>query len=168
MTERATHHATFTIERTYPAPPAHAFRAWSDQAAKARWFACHDDWKSEGHELDFRVGGSERLDTYPSGGGAVHAYRATYFDIVPDQRIVYAYDMYLGETRISVSLATVELEPAGAGTLLRFTEQVVMLDGYEDDNAAGREEGTRAGLENLARELERADVSSRAALATSA
>jgi hypothetical protein len=61
--------------------------------------------------------------------------------------------MHLDETRISVSLATVELRPAGAGTRLTFTEQVVFLDGY--DNAAEREEGTRAGLDNLDAELRR-------------
>lgn len=151
--DRTTHHATFTIERTYPATPARAFRAWADPESKARWFACHDDWRAEGHALDFREGGSERLDTYPSGGGPVHAYRAHYYDIVPDERIVYAYDMYLGETRISVSLATVRFEAVAGGTRLTFTEQVVMLDGYDD--LPGREEGTRAGLENLATELAR-------------
>ena len=147
------HHSTFTIERTYATTPARAFAAWADPAAKASWFACHDDWRSEGHELDFRAGGSERLDTYPSAGGPVHAYRAHYYDVVPGERIVYAYEMYLGETRISVSLATVLFEERAGKTLLTFTEQVVMLDEYDDVD--GREEGTRAGLENLARELER-------------
>jgi len=148
-----TKHATFTIERSYPTTPSRAFHAWSDQEAKARWFACHDDWRAEGHALDFRPGGSERLDSYPSGGGPVHAYRATYYDIVPDERIVYAYEMYLGETRISVSLATVLFEPSAEGTLLIFTEQVVVLGDYDD--IPGREEGTRLALESLARELGR-------------
>ena len=55
--------------------------------------------------------------------------------------------MHLDDKRISVSLATVELKPAGAGTRLIFTEQAVFLDGY--DNPAQREEGTRALLDNL-------------------
>jgi activator of Hsp90 ATPase-like protein len=41
----------------------------------------------------------------------------------------------------------------GSGTLLVFTEQGAFLDGY--DEVAGREEGTRIGLENLDRELRR-------------
>ena len=64
-------------------------------------------------------------------------------DIVPDQRIVFAHDMHLDDTRISVSLATVELKPEGAGSRLNFTEQAAFLDGYND--LAMREEGTRAG-----------------------
>jgi uncharacterized protein YndB with AHSA1/START domain len=66
---------------------------------------------------------------------------------VPDQRIVYTNDMHLDEKRISVSLATVEFKPAGAGTRLLFTEQAVFLDGYDDP--AVRERGTRALLDDL-------------------
>lgn len=149
-----THHATFTIERSYPVPPSNAFRAWAEPGAKARWFACHDDWRSENHQLDFRAGGSERLDTYPSNGDEVHAYRAHYYDVVQDERIVYAYEMYLGEQRMSVSLATVLFVPEAGGTRLTFTEQLVMLDDRWD--AASRELGTREGLDNLGKELARA------------
>jgi uncharacterized protein YndB with AHSA1/START domain len=152
MSERFTHHATFVIERAYAASPARVFAAWAEPAAKARWFACHDEWKIAVHELDFRVGGRERLRTGPPGG-TVHAFDGQYHDIVPDQRIVYSYDMHLDETRISVSLATVELKPAGAGTRLIFTEQAVFLDGTA--NAAEREEGTRVGLDNLDAALRR-------------
>ena len=70
-----------------------------------------------------------------------------YQDLVPDQRIVYAYDMYLGDARISVSLGTVELEPTDAGTRLTYTEQGAFLDGL--DNPADREHGTRELLEAL-------------------
>ena len=31
-------HATFTLERSYPVPPARVFAAWADPAAKASWF----------------------------------------------------------------------------------------------------------------------------------
>lgn len=115
-----------------------------------RRLACHDDWVTSFHELDLRPGGRERLITGPAGGTA-HAFDAVYWDVVPDQRIVFAYDMHLDDTRISVSLATVEFFPSGRGTRLVFTEQGAFLDGYDD--VAGREEGTRIGLENLARVL---------------
>ena len=148
-----TDHATFTIEREYPAAPARVFHAWADAGAKARWFFCHEEWRSENHQLDFRAGGSERVDSYPAGGDEVHAYRAHYYDVVPDERIVYAYEMYLGETRMSVSLVTVLFEPAAGGTRMTFTEQLVRFDDRWD--TAGRELGTREGLEHLAKELAR-------------
>lgn len=145
------HHSTFTIGRRYLATVDRVFHAWSDADAKQSWFACHDDWRTENYALDFRPGGRERADTYPSDGGVAHKYSALYYDIVPNERIVYAYEMHLGETRISVSLATVTFAQRGDETELTFTEQVTMLDKYDD--AEGREEGTRAGLDNLGRVL---------------
>jgi uncharacterized protein YndB with AHSA1/START domain len=152
MTKRSVDHAKFVIERTYSASPARVFNAWADPAAKARWFVGPDELKEVGREIDFRVGGRERLSSEPAGG-PIHLFDCLYHDIMPDRRIVYAYDMYLDQRRISVSLATVEFEPAGAVTRLIFTEQAVFLDGAE--TAARREEGTRALLDNLDAEVRR-------------
>ena len=152
MTERSVTHGTFVIERIYDASPARVFRAWADPAAKARWFVGSGEWKEQLREIDFRVGGRERLTgVWPSG--RVSAFDGRYCDIVPDRRIVYAYDMHLNGVRISVSLATVELEPEGAGTKLIFTEQAAFLDGF--DGAASREQGTRGLLDRLDAELRR-------------
>ncbi len=151
MTERTATHATFTIERSYDASPARVFKAWADPAAKARWFVGPADWRLIEREIDFRVGGIERLKGgFPNG--RISAFSARYLDIVPDCRIIYVYDMHLTGTHISASLATVEFEPAGGGTLLRFSEQAVFLDGYDD--AGGRERGTRVLLEQLGADLE--------------
>lgn len=150
MTVRNAKHATFTIGRVYPAEPGRVFAAWSDKQAKAAWAYCHAEWVPSVHEFDFRVGGRERAITGPAGGTA-HIFDALYYDIVPDQRIVYAYDMHLDRQRISISLATVEFFATDGGTRLVFTEQGVFLDGYDD--IAGREEGTRIGLANLEQQL---------------
>jgi uncharacterized protein YndB with AHSA1/START domain len=145
VSERSVAHATFTIERIYDASPERVFGAWSEPVAKARWFGPGDS-----HELDFRVGGQEHL-TARGPDGSNYAFDSRYQDIVSGQRIVYAYDMHREQTRISVSLATIEFKPAGEGTRLVLTEQGAFLDG-EDDSAA-REHGTRALLERLAAEL---------------
>jgi uncharacterized protein YndB with AHSA1/START domain len=152
MSERSVTHDTLFIERYFDAPPARVFAAWADPARKARWFTGPDDWELTGYELDFRVGGHERAASRPPGGPE-HIYNARYQDIVPDQRIIFSYDMALDNTRISVSLATVELTPAGGGTRLLYTEQGAYLDGHDAPRL--REEGMGELLDALDQELQR-------------
>ncbi|NDL60031.1 SRPBCC family protein [Phytoactinopolyspora mesophila] len=150
MPVRSVEHATFVVTRTYDASPARVFEAFADPEIKLRWFAAPDDVGLPEVEFDFRVGGRE----YRRGGpkeGPMHTFEARYWEIIPEERIVYSYDMHLDDTRISVSLATVELRPQGSGTMLVFTEQGAFLDGH--DNVGGREQGTAELLDALGVEL---------------
>lgn len=146
MSKRKVVHDSFTIERVYPASPARVFKAWANAESKARWFIGPGEWKLFKRELDFRVGGQEVLSGQIPGQVA-HHFHAIYHDIVQDQRIVYGYHMLLGDTPISVSLATVQIEPEGSGTRLVFTEQCAFLDDFDDRGS--REEGTRLLLDQL-------------------
>ena len=150
MTLRSVAHDTFVIERTYDAPVAEVFRAWADPKLKAHWFAGSTEALGAGYDLDFVVGGREVNRGGPPGG-PIYTYESRFHDIVPEQRIVYTYEMYADEARISVSVATVEFRREGATTHLVLTEQGVFLDGH--DTAAQREEGTRSLLESLAASL---------------
>jgi uncharacterized protein YndB with AHSA1/START domain len=152
MTERSVAHATFTIERTYDAPPARVFKAFADPAIKRRWFAEGEGWQVEEFKVDFRVGGAE-TSRFRFRGGELVRNDTVYQDIVPDRRIIIAYTMTVGDQRISASVATMQFEPAGSGTRLIFTEQGAFLDGYDD--AGKRESGTGGLLDALARELKR-------------
>jgi len=139
MSKRSAQHATFVIERTFKAPPELVFRAFADPKMKARWFDGPPDWEKGPREFDFRVGGRETSSGGPKGGPK-HAFNCLYQDIVPNERIVYSYDMHLDDQRISVSLTTIEFKKVGAGTAVKFTEQGVFLDGYDD--AGSREQGS--------------------------
>jgi uncharacterized protein YndB with AHSA1/START domain len=151
MIDRSTSHATFVIERDYAASPERVFKAFADPAAKAKWFGGPSEWEKRAEGFDFRIGGREHLSGGPKDGPA-HIFDAEYRDIVPNERIIYAYSMSLDDRRISVSLATVEMKPIGKGTHLTFTEQGVFLDGYDD--AGQREHGTRWLLDKLAAAIE--------------
>jgi uncharacterized protein YndB with AHSA1/START domain len=146
VSERSTTHSTFVIERTYDAAPARVWRAWSNPEQKLRWFGPRVLEKPE-HEFEFRVGGSERM-TVRAPDGALYTFAARYQDIVEGERFIHTYEMYRDEQRISVSVATVEFKPAGAGTKLTLTEQGVFLDGL--DSPAEREHGTGELLDTLA------------------
>jgi uncharacterized protein YndB with AHSA1/START domain len=149
VTERSAIHSSFVLERTYDASPARVFAAFSDPEAKNRWFAGGDGWGTDAYQLDFRVGGEE---TYRGRhGDMVVTFDARYYDIVPNERIVWSYDMHMNDDRISVSLSTIELQPVGKSTRLVFTEHDTFLDGHEAPGP--REEGTKELLAALDNEL---------------
>lgn len=139
-------HTTFTLERTFAATPARVFAAWSDPAAKARWFGA-----GEGHELDFRTGGRERTTGRGPAGEAL-AFTSDYRDVVEDERIVYASTLTTDDTLATVSTTAVEFAPDGSGTRLTLTEQAAFLDGHEEPE--WRRAGTARWLDALGSELD--------------
>ena len=121
------------------------------KSAKGRWFYGPEGWRLIERAMDFRVGGRERVKG-GFEGGVTTTFDAIYHDIVPRERIVYTYEMHLDQRKISVSLATLEIEPAGAGrTKLKVCEQGAFLDGYDD--AGKREHGTADLLDKLGASL---------------
>jgi len=121
-------HHTFVVERDLPGSPAHAFRFWAEPALKRRWTDCHPEWTVLEDLFDFRVGGVEAKH-WRMPDGQEMTFHARYLDIVPGQRILYAYEMTFGGQRVSASLATVELLRADSRTRMKFTEQAAFLTG---------------------------------------
>jgi uncharacterized protein YndB with AHSA1/START domain len=151
--QRSVVHATFTVERTYDAPRSRVFKALTDPAAKAKWFAGGNGYTLLVREMDATPGGREvvkgRWDS-----GVVSSFEALYHDVTPNERVVYSYVMHLDDRKISASLATLELrEPkdGSGGTHLVMTEQGAFLDGYDDSGS--RERGTQFLLDMLGNSL---------------
>ena len=152
MNGRSVIHDTFTLERSYLATPARVFSAFASVEAMASWGDMGDMEEPEGDaavaEFDFRVGGRDRwgFKRY----GTTYRVDRRYYDIEPEQRIIYAYEIYADDVRISVSVATIEFAEKGDGTALAWTEQGVYLDGIDGDQApALRREGTEILVDNL-------------------
>jgi uncharacterized protein YndB with AHSA1/START domain len=148
---RSVVHAMFSLERTYDAPVGRVWTAFTDEAAKAKWFpppAAHLEMLER--HMDVRPGGGEQLKGRWEGG-TVSTFDAVYHDVIPQQRLVYSYEMHLDDKKISVSLATVQLSTKDGKTTVKVTEQGAFLDGYDD--AGSREHGTSHLLEALGESL---------------
>ena len=147
-------HGSFTLTLDLAAPPARVYAAYADPAQRRRWFRIPSTPEHASHELDFRVGGHELargLFAPAAGGEESLEYRSAFWDIVPDERVVFSYAVTVNDIRRWVSLVTIELCPQDAGTHLRHTEHYVFLawtgDGHND--VAHLKGGTRLQLNGL-------------------
>lgn len=127
---------TFTLERTFAAPLARVFRAFSDPHEKKRWFAEGAQHEIEQYNMQFEVGGREQAryrfkPGTPFAGVALES-DGYFLDIVQQHRIVAAATMAMDERRFSASLHTFEFFSDGPdATRLVFTHQAMYGDGAD-------------------------------------
>lgn len=155
MTNPSVTHSTFVIERSYPQPPATVFTFFADPVKKRHWFVDGEHKEIDAFELDFRIGGNELVRYHYVAGSpypdAAFTNAGSFQDIVPNQRIVNASTMTMGEMRFSASLVTFEFLQEESGTKLVFTFQGAFFEGA--DGPQIREMGWRKLLDRLAAAL---------------
>ena len=151
MTQPATIHDTFVIERRYAKPPARVFAALGDPALKRRWYA----ETAETFDMDFREGGREytlsKMGADTPFPGTALISDAVYQDIVPEKRIVMIQTMSLGDRHISSALLTFEIQAEGDGTVLVCTHQAAFYQ--PSDGPKMRQEGWDTLFARLDREM---------------
>lgn len=153
-TETSIIHSTFTVERNYPQSPDRVFAAFAQPARKRRWYA-EGDHEIQEFEMEFKVGGTERLsyrfkEGHPIAGSQI-ANESIYHDIAADKHIVMASKMSLNGKPILVMLATLEFVPSGTGTDLVLTHQGSYIDWA--DGPKMLEMGWKHLVERLGKEL---------------
>ena len=107
-------HGSFSVERTFPVPPARVFAAFANPDLKSAWFRGPDGWEPSTRVLDFHEGGRETTAGEVPGEWSSR-FEATYHVIEADSQIVYSYVMFHNDVRLSVSVATIELDPLDGG-----------------------------------------------------
>jgi uncharacterized protein YndB with AHSA1/START domain len=116
---------SISIDVEIAAPPDVVFTAWTNPDHLAEWLA-------DTVTVDARVGGSYRLETEgPEEMPGLHICSGTYREIVPNKRIVKTWKYEAPDDGDDVNtLVSIDLEPTGFGTLMRFSESG---DGLETD-----------------------------------
>ena len=142
-------HSTFVLEREYAASPAKVFAGFSSKELKEKWFGDPAQPPAT-WDFDFREGGRE----YTSGEfhGQLSVFDAIFHDIVENERIVFSYNLFVDNAKLSSSMQTLEFFPTAGGTKVVLTEYGAYFDG--NDKPSLREGGTRGLLEALAAVVE--------------
>ena len=135
------------LKRTFAAPRARVFRAWTDPAELKKWWGPHG-YTTPSAEVDLRVGGAYRLAMKPPEG-TVFYLSGTYREVRPPERLVYTWnwekhDMTMGET-----VVTVEFLDRGGSTEVVLTHEFFPNAARRD----GHQKGWTACLERLEQAL---------------
>ncbi len=144
----------FTETARLDAPAARVFAAFRDEPVRRRWFRQPGDRARQTYVLDFRVGGREIATTvFAMPDREEHVeYASTFFDLVPDERIVLSYSVRIDDVLRWAALRTIGLSADGAGTQLEWTEQYrfFALTDIPAHDVAHLEGSTRLQLNGLA------------------
>lgn len=145
---------SFTIPLDLPLDPPRLWPLLAELDGRRTWVRMPGPSATATHELDFRVGGGERLtNTFVSGDSREELEnRSTIHDIVPERRIVSSYEALVGGELRWVALVTVDITPSDPGSHLDWTEQysfVRLSDPSGEDDANHLRVGTRLRLNGL-------------------
>ncbi|MEV7550101.1 SRPBCC family protein [Amycolatopsis sp. NPDC089917] len=136
------------MTRSFDAPRALVFDAWTKPELVRRWFGPHD-WEVVECEIDLRVGGRWRYRMRHSDGGEM-VLRGVYQEISRPERLVSRETNEDCEASDGEALATLTLAEHGGVTTLT---QVVRYGSKRIRDAvleSGMERGVGEGFEKLA------------------
>jgi uncharacterized protein YndB with AHSA1/START domain len=126
---------TLQVKRTFRAPRAQVFRAWTDRAELARWFAPSAEYTTVVPELELRVGGRYRVEMHHKGGN-VHTVFGTYQEIKPPEKVVFTW-RWDGDTSPEDSVVTIEFHDLGSSTEVTLTHERLPNPEERDKHAHG-------------------------------
>jgi uncharacterized protein YndB with AHSA1/START domain len=126
---------TLQVKRTFQAPRAQVFRAWTVRAELARWFAPSAEYSTVVPELELRVGGRYRVEMHHKGGN-VHSVFGTYQEIKPPEKVVFTW-RWDGDTSHEDSVVTVEFHDLGSSTEVTLTHERLPNPEERDKHAHG-------------------------------
>lgn len=144
-------HSTLVLERICAASLDRVYAAFANPEERASWGAPSETAAFVYDEVDFREGG---VDIFRCGDKGNPQYRGvtTYYDIVPNKRIVSSEVIETQGRKLLISMSTTTFEPEGSGTKVVVTVQLTSLAG--EDMLDGAKFGHNASLDNLVKAMQ--------------
>jgi uncharacterized protein YndB with AHSA1/START domain len=133
------------ITRTFDAPAAHVFRAWTEPELVRRWWPARRG-EMTACEIDLRVGGRWRFAMVTPSGIEV-AFHGSYHEIEPVQKLVWSevYETMPGEEAIN----TLTLTQSEGFTSIELLVEHETKQARDFHIASGMEDGLQDALSDL-------------------
>ena len=128
---------TLFLSRTFAAPRARVFRAWTEPEALKEWWLPAAGFRVPAVEVDLRAGGAYRIHM-ENPQGERFAVAGSYREVNPPERLVYTWHWEgtqhddIGET-----LVTVEFAERGSSTEVRITHELFPTPAVRDRHGQG-------------------------------
>jgi uncharacterized protein YndB with AHSA1/START domain len=133
--------AKLQIRRTFKAPRARVFAAWTQPEVLKEWFAPPPGWTIPDAEMDVRVGGAYRV-TFADPAGGRSAVYGVFREVCAPERLSYTWR---GDHVPSDTLVTIDFYDRGQETELVLTHE----DFLDETSRERHERGWRMSLANL-------------------
>jgi uncharacterized protein YndB with AHSA1/START domain len=134
------------IERTFQAPAAKVFEAWTSEEVMRRWFHGEHHWETTEAEVDLRLGGAVRVVMRDPDKDAEFGGGGTYTEIDPPTRLAFTWTWDDDTRRTLIELDFLESE--GATTVLLTHRNLA-----DEESLRSHEDGWATCLENLGRAI---------------
>jgi uncharacterized protein YndB with AHSA1/START domain len=135
---------TLRIERTFRAPVAAVFSAWTSADVLRRWWPAGPGWDTPVAEVDVRVGGRLRL-VMRNPDGAEFGGEGRYVEISPPERLVFTWRWDLPEVGKGAQLVEVTFTENPDTT----TTVVLVNHGLTEAEEQTHREGWQLSFDNL-------------------
>jgi uncharacterized protein YndB with AHSA1/START domain len=125
MTQDNPNDRALVLTRTFDAPPALVYKAWTDPEMLKHWFV-PKPWTIARAETDVRIGGSS-LIVMRDPDGNEYPNRGVYLDVVENQRLVFT-DAYTSAWEPSAKpfmTAIITLDAEDGGRKTKYTSRVL-------------------------------------------
>ena len=129
-----------TVQTTVAAPIDQVWRAYTTPADIKQWNAASDDWHTTAASVDLREGGAFSSRMEAKDGSMGFDFAGTYSEIVPNQRIAYAF----GDRKAVVNFAET---PQGVTVRVSF-------DPDSEYPVEQQQQGWQSILDNFKRHVE--------------
>ncbi|MBI1804945.1 MAG: SRPBCC domain-containing protein [Ignavibacteriae bacterium] len=139
---------TLIIKRTFNAPRAKVFEAWTTPEQLKQWFSPSDNYLIPIATVDLKVGGTYRIGMRPQDRETLHVATGVYREIRPPEKLVFTWSW---EGEPMETLVTVEFRDLG-----NETEVMLKHENFSDDATRDKHsEGWTGCMTRLARTLQK-------------